>query len=153
MSLDHRRLDVFGAWLHRILCHLGFIFRLFRKRRSLRSIIGNTLRVVIASHHLSVRIVLLGREPEPEVEAELLFMNLTHLVLDELERELGSWWSLKVAGLINLRLLTAAALGWGTRILEYCTIVMVAGQFGNIGYKLAGVEESYHFETMALLRD
>ncbi|GKF86335.1 hypothetical protein Tco_0254162 [Tanacetum coccineum] len=46
MSLDHRRLDVFGAWLHRILCHLRFIFHLLRKRRNqrwnLRSIIGNT---------------------------------------------------------------------------------------------------------------
>ncbi|GJR51324.1 hypothetical protein Tco_1401845 [Tanacetum coccineum] len=42
ISLGHRRLDVFGAWLHRILCHIGFIFHLFRKRRNLRSIIGNT---------------------------------------------------------------------------------------------------------------
>ncbi|GJU92715.1 hypothetical protein Tco_1317471 [Tanacetum coccineum] len=42
--------------------------------------------VVIAfTSPFGLAMVLLGREPEPEVEAVLLFTNLIHLVLDELE--------------------------------------------------------------------
>ncbi|GKA74228.1 hypothetical protein Tco_0780530 [Tanacetum coccineum] len=60
-NLDNRRLDVFGTSVisrrHRVLCHLGFTFHYFRRRRSSRnrgSLVSNTtsggdtpLRVVI----------------------------------------------------------------------------------------------------------
>ncbi|GJY87270.1 hypothetical protein Tco_0501898 [Tanacetum coccineum] len=45
---DNRRLDVFGAWLHVSFVTSGSFSVSFRRRRSLRSIIGNTTWVVIA---------------------------------------------------------------------------------------------------------
>ncbi|GKE21011.1 hypothetical protein Tco_1432523 [Tanacetum coccineum] len=48
-NLDNRRLDVFGTSVisgrHRVLCHLGFTFHYFRRRRSSRNrgtLISNT---------------------------------------------------------------------------------------------------------------
>ncbi|GJT60842.1 hypothetical protein Tco_1004375 [Tanacetum coccineum] len=57
LNLDNRRLDVFGTSVisrrHRVLCHLGFTFHYFRRRRSSSrnrgSLISNTASGVVMS--------------------------------------------------------------------------------------------------------
>ncbi|GJT21508.1 hypothetical protein Tco_0891445 [Tanacetum coccineum] len=101
---------------------------------------NSTSGLMMASYNSELAMVLLGREPEPEVEAVLAFMNLGALQsevghLDMLENEVGrlcdeyAWWKL-TRRCWNTHVLAAAAIGtkgemWslnqprnGTRSLE-----------------------------------
>nr|GEU49392.1 putative ribonuclease H-like domain-containing protein [Tanacetum cinerariifolium] len=73
LSLDYRRLDVFGTRLHCILCHLGYSFHHLRKRRKWRwnwrrskratrltPLNGRIPIIVVAGHILNEIVALFG---------------------------------------------------------------------------------------------
>nr|GFA48622.1 hypothetical protein [Tanacetum cinerariifolium] len=86
------KLDVFGASIisrrHRVLCHLGFTFHYFIRRRGSRnhgSFICKPLRVVIPfKSSFGLVMVLLGRVLEPKDEASQLAVEESGLDEPEL---------------------------------------------------------------------
>nr|GEW53365.1 stromal 70 kDa heat shock-related protein, chloroplastic-like [Tanacetum cinerariifolium] len=93
-NLDNQRLDLFGASFisrrHRVLCHLGFTFHYFRRRRGSRnrgSLIcistssGDTLQIFLQSQ--------LAVKESGVDEPELGNPGLNKMVLDKLESQLA----------------------------------------------------------------